>query len=357
MKYGFWLLLLLLCPNFIQAQVPSTLGVQGTVTDADDNVVGNGTYSLRFWLYAAEPTSPPDTTQAEWVELHTGVEVTGGYFQVILGSNESMANLPFDERCWFVVEVIPTVGTPWVIDSAIEFVASPFSLNTRALRAADDAIIQADAQTPGSGSIQFQVGANTPITITNDGKIDLAAPTNDTLDVLGIVKAEKFSGDGSELTGLAGTTDNDWSISGNDVYKSSGNVGIGTAAPTSPLQVLGMSNLDGFKFDRLSNVVATTTWTSTGITISGQMHVVFLKSVDSYNGGSQSFAHYMLFAASNSHGGPGSKRWTINVMGSHASDNIGNANLTFRENNGVLEMQRATNTNNSHVEIWDVRIQ
>ena len=55
------------------------------------------------------------------------------------------------------------------------------------------------------------------------------APTS-ALDVVGTVKATAFEGDGSALTGQ-------WTVSGGNIYRSSGNVGIGTTSASTDLQI------------------------------------------------------------------------------------------------------------------------
>ena len=63
--------------------------------------------------------------------------------------------------------------------------------------------------------------------------IDVASPTQK-LDVNGTVKATAFEGDGSALTGI---TSGQWTESGGNIYRSSGNVGIGTTSASTDLQV------------------------------------------------------------------------------------------------------------------------
>ncbi|MBP7653745.1 hypothetical protein KA977_10000, partial [Candidatus Dependentiae bacterium] len=55
------------------------------------------------------------------------------------------------------------------------------------------------------------------------------------------VSANKFIGDGSLLTGIsANGTDTDWTIAAGDtIYKMSGNIGVGTSAPSSLLSIYG----------------------------------------------------------------------------------------------------------------------
>lgn len=67
------------------------------------------------------------------------------------------------------------------------------------------------------------------------GKI--TAPTS-ALDVVGTVKATAFEGDGSALTGI---TSGQWTESGGNIYRSSGNVGVGMTDPKSAFHVSGDS--------------------------------------------------------------------------------------------------------------------
>lgn len=75
---------------------------------------------------------------------------------------------------------------------------------------------------------------------TGNVGIGTATPER-TLDVSGDVRASTYYGDGSHLTGISGTTDNDWTINGNDIYHMSGNVGVGTASPSYQLHVANSS--------------------------------------------------------------------------------------------------------------------
>ncbi|MCP4582304.1 MAG: hypothetical protein GY839_11880 [candidate division Zixibacteria bacterium] len=59
------------------------------------------------------------------------------------------------------------------------------------------------------------------------------------LDVSGAVTASTYYGDGSNLTGISGSGDDDWTINGNEIYHLNGNVGIGTTSPSERLDVNG----------------------------------------------------------------------------------------------------------------------
>ena len=74
---------------------------------------------------------------------------------------------------------------------------------------------------------------NGPVTV-----YDIVDPTYSppALLVEGTVKATAFEGDGSALTGI---TSGQWTESSGNIYRSSGNVGIGLADPNYPLHVSG----------------------------------------------------------------------------------------------------------------------
>jgi len=80
------------------------------------------------------------------------------------------------------------------------------------------------------------------------------------LDVNGAVNATTYYGDGSNLTGIAGMPDGDWTISGSDMYSAvSGNVGVGTATPGAKVHILSTDDTTRagyFLIDNASNAVS-----------------------------------------------------------------------------------------------------
>jgi hypothetical protein len=101
-----------------------------------------------------------------------------------------------------------------------------------------------------TGSLRFTTDENgwsEKMRITRDGDVGIGTDNpSRKLEVAGDVAATTYYGDGSNLTGIAASADGDWTISGDDMYASvSGNVGIGTAAPTHKLDVRGRDPDEG----------------------------------------------------------------------------------------------------------------
>ncbi len=110
------------------------------------------------------------------------------------------------------------------------------------VHAAESDFTVEDNTTNSGFSIKEDTGGTTIARFRGDGNVGIAttSPT-EKLDVSGNVKATKFIGDGSELTGITGSSGKfvDGTDANNAVY-TSGNVGIGTTVPTQKLDVVAM---------------------------------------------------------------------------------------------------------------------
>lgn len=108
----------------VAADIPRLINYQGILTDSGGLPL-DGPHNLTFKIY-------PDTTQgaaALWTEVHTGVPVNGGLFNVILGGTTALSDDLFAgaER-WLGVtvdadaEMFPRfriTSTPWALHAAV----------------------------------------------------------------------------------------------------------------------------------------------------------------------------------------------------------------------------------------------
>jgi len=84
------MLLLLTIPQAGFSDLNQTMSYQGQLTNSSGSPL-NGNYNIRFLLY----TAPTGGTQV-WFEQHTGVVVTNGIFNVILGASPNPAAFPIN---------------------------------------------------------------------------------------------------------------------------------------------------------------------------------------------------------------------------------------------------------------------
>ena len=180
------------------AAVPQTMSYQGVLRDAGGVPVPDGDYELTFRLYDAESAGT-----LLWTETQT-LAVSGGIFNAVLGFNTAL-DLGFEAQYWLGVSV------------EYEAEMSPRTTLTSAPYARR------------AGSVDPNVVSSVDGVTNNEGNIDLVAGANITItpnDSANTITIASTGGD-----------DGDWTISGSNVYRSIGNVGIGTGLPNYRLDV------------------------------------------------------------------------------------------------------------------------
>jgi hypothetical protein len=151
------------------------INYQGMLTQTDGTPL-DGTYDLGFKIYGSE-----SGTDSLWWEYHSGVEVSNGLFNVILGGINSL-DLPFDTLYWLGTRV----NTDPELTPRIQLTSVGYAYRAEW---ADTAVYAQEAETAVS--------------------------------------------------------DSDWTVSGSNMYSAvSGNVGIGTSSPTAPLTIQPVNGAD-----------------------------------------------------------------------------------------------------------------
>ena len=224
--------------------VPGQLNYQGSLANAADSSAVTATLEMTFRLFDSE------TKGAElWSETHPAVEVQGGLFQTLLGSVTPFPAGLFDgSEVWLQTEVGAETLMPRKPLVSVAY--------SRTAGEADHAATADEATTAdlAYNAVQAQQavhadtadvcpGVSAWIVDGDDvyrtaGKVGIGTDNPSyTLDVDGTVGASTYYGDGSNLTGISGTADADWTIAGDTVYHATGPVGIGTVTPTAPLTI------------------------------------------------------------------------------------------------------------------------
>ena len=171
-----------------------------------------------------------------WSETHPAVEVSNGQFFILLGSVTSFPTNLFDGRILYLqMEVGSEVFSP---RKAIVSVAYS-QMADYAAEAEHAAHADTAAYSPGSNP--WSISGDDVYRETGNVGIGTASPTV-RLDVAGNVDADAFTING---TPIGTSTDSYWSKTGDHIHYSAGNVGVGTASPTARLQVADTKGHEG----------------------------------------------------------------------------------------------------------------
>jgi hypothetical protein len=81
----------------------AVLSVQGVLRKNDGKAVDDGTYTLKFKLWK-DPTST-NTSDKVWEDSFTDVEITGGVYNVLLGTGSQPLDAPFDQAYYLGISM------------------------------------------------------------------------------------------------------------------------------------------------------------------------------------------------------------------------------------------------------------
>jgi len=248
----------------LSKSVPDRLNYQGYLANAADSSAVTAILEMTFRLFDSE------TKGAElWSETHPVVEISGGLFQVLLGSVTPFPGGLFDaSELWLQTEVGPEVLAPRKplvsvaysrmageaehASTADNATTAGLAYNAVAAQHADSSDWADQAEHAVHADTAAYSPSTNPWTVNGDdvyretGMVGIGTTTpSQPLDVAGAVNAATYYGDGSNLTGISGTTDNDWTIDGEDVYHIAGTVGIGTAESDTSNKLHVVQDCDG----------------------------------------------------------------------------------------------------------------
>jgi hypothetical protein len=145
------LIVSLLSADFAAADVPWAINYQGRLTDTEDQPV-EGSVSIEFTIYDAATGG-----NSKWTETHSAVTVTGGLFNVLLGSINPITDTVFSEGPRFLG--IRIGGDPEIIPRS-NLVTVPWAFRVSTVDSASGGTVVGDVIIVGSG----QVGAGHAVT-------------------------------------------------------------------------------------------------------------------------------------------------------------------------------------------------
>ncbi|MEQ1745972.1 MAG: DUF1566 domain-containing protein [Saprospiraceae bacterium] len=82
---------------------PAVLSVQGVLRKSDGKAVDDGVYTLKFKLWK-HPTST-NASDKVWEDSFSDVEITGGVYNVLLGTGPTALDVPFDQTYYLGISM------------------------------------------------------------------------------------------------------------------------------------------------------------------------------------------------------------------------------------------------------------
>ncbi len=201
------------------AAINPQISFQGKLTNTDGTNVTDGPYSIRFRIYTS--TAPTDATNAcsanscLWEETQGSVTVTGGLFQVNLGSVTALpGSVDFNSTPLYLGV---KVGSDTEMAPRIQFTAAPFAFNADKLDGIDSA-----------GFVQLSPGSQQTGNINISGTITSGAVNGITVgstikpSAAGALTVQSNGSNALTLTGGAAST---WDIGANTLSLQTANNG------------------------------------------------------------------------------------------------------------------------------------
>jgi hypothetical protein len=183
-----------------------------------------------------------------WSETHSAVEVSNGQFSVLLGSVDAFPEDLFDGQILYLqLEVGSDVFSPRKAIVSVAYSrradqagrAATAGYATEAGHSVHADTAAYSAYSPGTNP--WSVSGDDAYRLTGKVGIGTASPVAE-LEVIGTIDADAYTING---TALGTSNDSYWSETGSDIYYMPGKVGVGTNTPSARLHVVDSKGHEG----------------------------------------------------------------------------------------------------------------
>jgi hypothetical protein len=247
MKKAVLTIALFLFAIALMAQVPAGFSYQAVVRNNSGEIVANKTVKFRFSIL-----KDTETGTSVYVETHSVPTNAFGLANMKVGMGTKVSG-NFDVSAWgankhfMKVELDPNNGNTFAHLGTTQLLAVPYAFHSgtaesipdnsvTSAKIADGTIATADLANNSVTSVKIATNAVT------EAKIAAGAVTGAKIAQAGATGGQVLKWNGTAWAPAAdatGSSESVWQTTGDNVYRSTGKVGIGTSAPAAQLHVQG----------------------------------------------------------------------------------------------------------------------
>ena len=248
MKRIYTILVAVLLTATVWAQAPQKMSYQSVVRDASNNLVTNTQVGLQVRILQGSATGTEVYT-----ETQTPTTNANGLLTVEIGGQAGFDTISWANGPYFIeTSIDPTGGTNYTITGTSQLLSVPYALHAKTAETITSGMNETDpvftAWNKDYSDLINKPNIIDSISIVIDTttqfiRAEIDGDTTNEIQNLSISGNDLSISNGNTVT--LPSTGSLWTENSGDIYRNSGNVGIGLANPTEKLHIIGNTSYAG----------------------------------------------------------------------------------------------------------------